>query len=90
MCWGIEIMEGKRIIARADSVREAVALFGPDHVRLTQPDMPDEQKRPIDLDATHCLCPIDTDYLIAASGYRKIGMDDPRWSPIDTRVERAT
>lgn len=88
MCWGIEIMDGERVIARAYSVREAVAIFGPEHMRLTQPETPGEYAGGLDLTADHCLCPVDTDYLIKANGYQMIPMDDPRWSPIDHRIEK--
>lgn len=88
MCWGLHILEDGKVITRLDTVGEVLAFFGPEHVFFTSghgegPWRPD----PVE-DDTCCLCPLDKDELLAASGYERVDVDDPYWDPCDTMIRK--
>jgi hypothetical protein len=90
MCAELWIMDGDRFVEAIETTAQAVARFGAEHVRLSNPHNGSDDPRslPTGDNLDWCLCPIDIDRLLEAHGYRRIGMDDPRWSPLDILIER--
>lgn len=86
MCAELQIMEGDRIVRWIATTADAVEFFGAEHVRLE--DGRDPRSMPGGEGLNWCLCPIDIKGILAAHGYRRIGMDDPRWDPCDMRIEK--
>lgn len=95
MCWGLHIMEGNAVVREINTTGAAVAFFGSGSVRYdlryTDPSAVDRRLETTPeqdvANGDFCLCPIDIDYLLERTGYRRIDYDDLRWDSMDTRIE---
>lgn len=82
MCKPIQVYSGDTLLDEFDDVESAVDLFGSDLMHKHYGN------GIATVDPQMCLCPLRVEALCAEAGYTVLPPEDPRWSPIDTAIER--